>query len=120
MQFGEMLADREAEPGPRMGDLGRRTRLAEGLENMIEIFLGDADAIGNGHVLVTHGSVVDPATDEYSARVIEVERGGGEIVFDLRVLVDERGGWRTYRAEHLDTLYPTDPAAFFPPDPPLP
>ncbi len=83
-------------------------------------FLGDADAIGNGHVLVTHGSVVDPATDEYSARVIEVERAGGEIVFDLRVLVDERGGWRTYRAEHLDTLYPTDPAAFFPPDPPLP
>ncbi len=83
-------------------------------------FLGDADSIGDGHVLITHGAVVDPVTGYFSGRVVEVDRATGGVVLDLRVLADPEGGWRVYRAEHLDTLYPTDPGPFFPPDPVLP
>ena len=68
-------------------------------------FLGDADLIGEDHVLITHGAMDDPASGNYRARIIEVEQSSGDIVLDIN-LPGGDVGWRTYRAEHLDTWYP--------------
>ena len=92
-------------------------------------FLGDADAIGDGHVLVTHGAVVDRSVDQLTALLVEVDEATGEVLLRIEVPWREgRGtalqGLQTYRAEHLDTWYPrvTDPAALddVAGDPPLP
>lgn len=68
-------------------------------------FLGDADLIGDDHVLITHGAVADAASGKYRARIIEVERSSGDIVLDVNIPAGDVG-WRTYRAEHLDCLGP--------------
>ena len=65
-------------------------------------FLGDADLIGDDHVLITHGALADDLPDS-RARIIEVERSSGDIVLDIELPADGVG-WRTYRAEHLDEL----------------
>ncbi len=85
-------------------------------------FLGDADAIGGGHVLVAHGAIEDPETHLLSAWIVEVEEGSGDIVLSVRIVGDgEELGWNAYRAEHLDTWYPRDPDGLPPAgDPPLP
>lgn len=69
-------------------------------------FLGDADMIGDDHVLITHGAI--ESGDNYRARVIEVDRRSGDVVLDINLPAGDVG-WRTYRAEHLDTWYPSPP-----------
>ncbi|MEL7207399.1 MAG: aryl-sulfate sulfotransferase [Actinomycetota bacterium] len=69
-------------------------------------FLGDADLVGDDHILITHGAMEDPAADgNYRARIIEVDRVSGDVVLDINLPAGDIG-WRSYRAEHLDTLYP--------------
>jgi hypothetical protein len=83
-------------------------------------FLGDADAIGDGHVLITHGAVVDAHTDLNAALIVEVDRATDDVVLSIRVPSGDGIGWQVYRAEHLDSWYPRvadrSPAG----DPPLP
>jgi hypothetical protein len=85
-------------------------------------FLGDADHIGGGHILICHGAVPDPAAgDRYSARILEVDRATGATVLDIRLPAAPDFGRRAYRAEHLDTWYPRGAAAqVSAEDPPLP
>lgn len=54
-----------------------------------------------GHVLITYGAV--GGDEAYDARVIEVDRGSAEVVFDLAV---DQGHGRIYRAVRLPSLYP--------------
>lgn len=77
-------------------------------------FLGDADHLESGTVLITHGGQLDPPAHTPAAegvvawgQVIEVTYDTGEIVFDLR-MKDPAGqkGWIIYRAERIDSLYP--------------
>ena len=44
--------------------------------------------------------------DNYRARIIEVVRESDEIVLDINLPAGDVG-WRSYRAEHLDSLYPS-------------
>lgn len=83
-------------------------------------FLGDADAIGDGHVLITHGAVIDEAVDRNTALIVEVDRATDEILLRIRVPSDGDLGWQTYRAEHLDTWYPRAADQDLAGDPPLP
>jgi arylsulfate sulfotransferase len=84
-------------------------------------FLGDADDIGNDHVLIDHGAAVEPGDDLYGARIVEVVRSTGEVVLDIQVSPQDGTSWRSYRAEHLDTFYPRDDDGLPPAeDPPLP
>lgn len=88
-------------------------------------FLGDADVLGNGNVLIGHGGIVAielievegsdepfPQGRNY-ARILEVDPSGdddGEVVFEL-ILRDQRSGWMSFEAERLRSLYEwgTDP-----------
>ncbi len=83
-------------------------------------FLGDADGIGGGHVLITHGAVIDPPTGHHTALVVEVDRGTDQTVLSVKVLPEPTMGWRTYRAEHLDSWYPAPGDLPLTGDPPLP
>jgi len=83
-------------------------------------FLGDADAIGAGHVLITHGAVIDEAVDRNTALIVEVDRATDEVLLRIRIPSDGDLGWQTYRAEHLDTWYPRVADQDLVRDPPLP
>lgn len=83
-------------------------------------FLGDADSIGDGHVLITHGAVIDEAVDRNTALIVEVDRATDGILLSIRVPSDGDLGWQTYRAEHLDTWYPRAADQDLAADPPLP
>ena len=83
-------------------------------------FLGDADSIGGGHVLITHGAVIDEAVDRNTALIVEVDRATDEILLSIRVPSDGDLGWQTYRAEHLDSWYPRVADQPLAGDPPLP
>jgi len=83
-------------------------------------FLGDADSIGGGHVLITHGAVVDEAVDRNTALIVEVDRATDEILLSIKVPSDGDLGWQTYRAEHLDSWYPRPGDHDLTGDPPLP
>ena len=71
-------------------------------------FLGDADRLPNGNVLVTHGGIDLPADDDFEhAVVVEVEptgETGGQIVWEFRIgsSVDEV---TIYRSERIPTFY---------------
>ncbi|MGQ0826694.1 MAG: aryl-sulfate sulfotransferase [Actinomycetota bacterium] len=70
-------------------------------------FLGDADALANGNVLITHGGQVT-STGTIYGRVIEVVPdgdAGGDIVLDIAVGDAETVGFGVYRADHLPSLY---------------
>jgi hypothetical protein len=77
-------------------------------------FVGDADLLPGGTVLITHGGLLDPpAHTPFSpgsitwGRVVEVDYDTGEVAFDLRMKDPEReSGWIIYRAERIDSLYP--------------
>ncbi|MBW3663298.1 MAG: aryl-sulfate sulfotransferase [Actinobacteria bacterium] len=73
-------------------------------------FVGDADAQPGGTVLITHGGLVHPPSHAPLiswARIVEVERDSGELVFDLTIReVPDGPGWAVYRAERIPTLYP--------------
>lgn len=83
-------------------------------------FMGDADAIGDNHVLITHGAVVDAATALNTALIVEVDRATDAVVLSIRVPSGDGIGWQTYRAEHLDTWYPRATDQPLAGDPPLP
>ena len=83
-------------------------------------FLGDADSIGGGHVLITHGAVIDEAVNRNTALIVEVDRATDEILLSIRVPSDGDLGWQTYRAEHLDSWYPRVADQPLAGDPPLP
>ncbi|MEO1058639.1 MAG: aryl-sulfate sulfotransferase, partial [Actinomycetota bacterium] len=68
-------------------------------------FLGDADRLANGNVLITHGGIGQPFGDNQRARIIEIAPGeGGDIVFDLQFGTGAVGA-TVYRADRIDTLY---------------
>ena len=67
-------------------------------------FLGDADQLPNGNILLTHGAIGD-AQGRFTARIVEVVRDSGEVVFDLTV-GDEASQWTVYRSERFETLTP--------------
>jgi hypothetical protein len=67
-------------------------------------FLGDVDALPGGNILVTHGAIADDAGG-LTARVVEVERSTGDVVFDLRV-GDAEHPWTVYRSQRFETLTP--------------
>jgi hypothetical protein len=83
-------------------------------------FLGDADAIGDDHVLITHGAVAAPGANRISVLIVEVDRGTGETVLSIRVPAEDDMSWRAYRAEHLDSWYPRAADQDLGTDPPLP
>lgn len=72
-------------------------------------FLGDADGLANGNVLVTHGGIDLPEDDDFQhAVVIEVEPDssgeGGEIVWEFHIgSADEEV--TIYRSERIPTFY---------------
>lgn len=74
-------------------------------------FVGDADRLENGNVLIDHGGLMDANETSYT-RLVEVTPGpapdGSEdsIVFDLTV-GDGEQGWASYRADRLASLYGT-------------
>ncbi len=73
------------------------------------LFVGDADTLANGNVLITNGGIIDPATT--NVQLVEVEptgTEGGTVVFELRV---DEGGWFTYRARRVPSLYVGRPEA---------
>lgn len=79
-------------------------------------FVGDADMLEGGTVLITHGGLLDPPAHTPAAegvlpwaRVIEVDYETGDIVFDLQVKDPNREtGWIVYRAERIPTMYPPE------------
>ena len=87
---------------------------------MFADFLGDADAIGDDHVLITHGAVIDEAVDRNTALIVEVDKPTDEVVLTIQVPSVDLIGWQTYRSEHLDTWYPHGTRRSLRGDPPLP
>jgi arylsulfate sulfotransferase len=83
-------------------------------------FLGDADAIGGDHVLITHGAAVEPVSGLNTALLVEVDQATDVVVLSIRVPSADGIGWQTYRAEHLDTWYPRTGDRPLAGDPPLP
>jgi len=77
-------------------------------------FVGDADVLDGGTVLITHGGLLDPPAHtpqtegvQTWGRVIEVDYDTGDVVFDLKVK-DPAGeaNWIVYRAERIPSMYP--------------
>ena len=71
-------------------------------------FLGDADMLENGNILITHGGAATEAGLNYS-RIVEVipNYDGGEdtIVFDLTLGEKQDLGYTAYRAIRFASLY---------------
>ncbi len=68
-------------------------------------FVGDADLLENGNVLITFGGVND-GIEGLSAQIVEVKPSlpeGGDVAFDLRV--EGGAGWIVYRAERVPSIY---------------
>ncbi len=73
---------------------------------LFAFFLGDADRMDNGNVLVDHGGIA-PRDGFHHARLIEVVPEGatdGDIVWDLALGTEERPV-TVYRAERVPSLY---------------
>jgi hypothetical protein len=71
-------------------------------------FLGDADRLDNGNVLVDHGGI-DPVDEDEHQRLIVIEvvpdaEDGGEIVMSLRI-GGPAAGATSYRAERIPSFY---------------
>lgn len=79
-------------------------------------FVGDADMLEGGSVLITHGGLLDPPAHTPAAegvipwaRIIEVDYDTGDILLDLHVADPDRDtGWIVYRAERISTMYPPE------------
>ena len=70
-------------------------------------FVGDADLLGNGNVLISDGGLLGEPNG-VSAQITEVVPElpeGGEVVWQLQILGG--GNWGSYRAERISELYPT-------------
>ena len=66
-------------------------------------FLGDADLLENGNILITNGTLAGPGG--LSARIVEVEPKSNDIVYDLTA-GDAQHSWSVYRSERFPTLTP--------------
>ncbi len=69
-------------------------------------FLGDADRMDNGNVLITHGGI-DMPDEPVDVRIVEVVPdgdSGGDIVWDLSFGDSDRE-YTSYRAERVPSLY---------------
>ena len=69
-------------------------------------FVGDADRLSNGNVLITNGGVSDHPSG-VGIQIVEVEprgRPGDDVVFEVRVASED---WFAYRAERVPALVPT-------------
>ena len=68
-------------------------------------FLGDADRVANGNVLITHGGIDLPDDAAYQhAVLIEVEPDSGEIVWRMVIGTPDAPA-TVYRSERLPSLY---------------
>jgi hypothetical protein len=71
-------------------------------------FLGDADRVENGNVLITHGGISPEGEDAFDhALIIEVVpegEAGGDVVWDLRLGSAERPV-TVYRSERIPGFY---------------
>lgn len=75
-------------------------------EPLFAAFVGDADRLENGNVLITNGGVNGAGGDGLSAQLVEVVPRGideGEVVFSFEV--DGGPGWIVYRAERVPSIY---------------
>jgi hypothetical protein len=73
---------------------------------VLSLFLGDADQLSNGNVLVTNGAAGGYG-GTLNGRVVEVDRNaatGDGTVFDMTVGGGSAGSWLVYRAERFPTL----------------
>ena len=81
-------------------------RSNRGGQPLFAAFVGDADRLENGNVLITDGGVNGNGDDGLSAQIVEVTPSGtdgGEVVFSLEV---EGGvGWIVYRSERIPSVY---------------
>ncbi len=71
-------------------------------------FVGDADRLANGNVLITNGGYGEDRDDGVTSQVVEVVpegTDGGTEVFDLRLATDR--GLIIYRSERIEDFYPT-------------
>ncbi len=69
-------------------------------------FVGDADGLANGNVLVTDGGVNGTNGDGLSAQLVEVIPTipqGGDVVF--RFEIEGGTGWIVYRSERIPSIY---------------
>ncbi len=69
-------------------------------------FVGDADGLANGNVLITNGGVNGASSDILSAQLVEVVPSmpdGGEVVFNLEI--GGGAGWIVYRSERIPSIY---------------
>jgi hypothetical protein len=78
--------------------------LADGDSEVFTAFLGDADALPDGRVLLTYGAIGDIGTG-FTARIVEVDRADGEEVYDLTV-GDAESSWTVYRSQRIAGLVP--------------
>ena len=79
------------------------------LPDTYALFLGDADRLAGGTVLITHGGISEETDDGHVVlgRLVEVVEDTGEVVWDLWSRdPDEREGWAVYRSERIPTVYP--------------
>ncbi|HEC09915.1 MAG TPA: hypothetical protein ENI86_10160 [Acidimicrobiales bacterium] len=78
-------------------------------EPVFAAFVGDADRLDNGNVLVVNGGLNSGRPDGITAQIVEVvpdsDGSGGEVVFDLRVAAPGRN-LVIYRAERIESFYP--------------
>ena len=83
-------------------------------------FVGDADALGNGNVLIAHGGILlgefvydeelgqETIAVRVKGRLLEVVPDGpdgGDVVLDVE-FIDGRIGWFFFAAERIPSLYP--------------
>lgn len=78
---------------------------------MFTPFLGDADRLADGNILITHGGASGVPGDFSTlyGRVVEVDRETDEIVWDLVVGDRTTSGWTLYRSERHPSLYELAP-----------
>ncbi len=73
-------------------------------ELLFAAFVGDADRLDNGNVLITNGAM--NGAGGLSAQIVEVVPrlpDGGDVVFNFEV--DGGAGWIVYRAERIPSLF---------------
>lgn len=74
-------------------------------------FIGDADVLSNGNVLITHGGIgTFPPTPEDPLHILIREivpdgDRGGDVVWELKSEPDSDSFWLTYRAERIPSFY---------------
>ena len=69
-------------------------------------FVGDADRLSNGNILITNGGINGTLDGELSAQIVEVvpsPTSGGDVVFSFEV--NGGPGWIVYRSERVPSAF---------------